>query len=85
MSDFGSSQGAGFGTGRRSGRLERSTRGDPRARRAEQAQLTTEAVGQGLGRDDRGRMQIDVDALMRDPSFLSQLYAKLEAEGFVRQ
>lgn len=84
MSDFGSSSGAGFGQAGRSRRLEQAPRGDPRARRAAQADRSSDALGQGLSRDSQGRSQIDTDALLNDASFLSALALKLEALGFTR-
>jgi hypothetical protein len=84
MTDFGASQGGGFGQGARSPRLGRSQRGDPRERRAANAQRTVDSVGAGLGRDALGRTQVDVDALLADASFMAKLEAALVARGFTR-
>lgn len=74
------SRGAGFGEGTRSERLQRSQRGDPRARRAAQANRTTDSLGDGLKRDGEGKQAVDVAALASDPAFI----AALVANGFVR-
>lgn len=78
------SRGGGFGEGARSPRLERSQRGDPRARRSAQAVRTTDALGEGLGRDQLGKQQVDIEALVANAAFMDALSAALAARGFVR-
>ncbi len=60
------SSGARYGQGGTSSRLDKSKRGDPRARRAAQAARTDHGIGAGLKQDEHGRAAVDVDAVVEE-------------------